>query len=144
MPERVIPGEADIVSRCRAITRPGSYMILPQANRVPSTLPNLRDAHAQVLATPQLGARFVQHELLMQPGGGTIKPVDDRLEHFFFVLEGKLLVDVEGRSDIGGGTVELEPGQGTVVPRGVSHRPRAPERTVVLMLEPATVVATGD
>ena len=57
---------------------------------------------------------------------------------FFFVLEGKLLVDVEGR------TVELEPGQGVVVPRGVSHRPRAPERTVVLMFEKETVVATGD
>ena len=62
----------------------------------------------------------------------------DREDEFFFVLEGKLLVDVEGR------TVELEPGQGVVVPKGVSHRPRAPERTVVLMFEKETVKATGD
>lgn len=62
----------------------------------------------------------------------------DREDEFFFVLEGKLLVDLEGR------TVELEPRQGLVVPKGVSHRPRAPERTVVLMFEAATVAPTGD
>ena len=62
----------------------------------------------------------------------------DREDEFFFVLDGKLLVDLEGR------TVELEAGQGVVVPKGTSHRPRAPERTVLLMLENETVVATGD
>ncbi|NIT34940.1 MAG: cupin domain-containing protein [candidate division Zixibacteria bacterium] len=62
----------------------------------------------------------------------------EREDEFFFVLDGKLLVDLEGR------TVELEPRQGLVVPKGVSHRPRAPARTVVLMFERETVVATGD
>ena len=62
----------------------------------------------------------------------------DREDEFFFVLDGKLLIDLEGR------TVELGPRQGLVVPKGVSHRPRAPERTVVLMFEEATVKATGD
>ena len=62
----------------------------------------------------------------------------EREDEFFFVLEGRLLVDVEGR------TVELEAGQGVVVPRGVPHRPRAPERSVVLMFENEAVVATGD
>lgn len=62
----------------------------------------------------------------------------DREDELFFVIEGKLLLDLEGR------TVELEPRQGIVVPRGVRHRTRAPERTVVLMIEAATVVPTGD
>jgi mannose-6-phosphate isomerase-like protein (cupin superfamily) len=62
----------------------------------------------------------------------------DAEDEFFFVLDGKLLIDLEGR------TAELEPGQGLVVPRGVAHRPRAPERTVVLMFEKEAVVATGD
>ncbi len=62
----------------------------------------------------------------------------DREDEFFFVLEGKLLIDLEGR------TTELGPRQGIVVPKGVSHRPRAPERTVVLMFETATVAPTGD
>jgi mannose-6-phosphate isomerase-like protein (cupin superfamily) len=62
----------------------------------------------------------------------------DREDEFFFVLEGRLLLDLEGR------TVTLEPRQGLVVPKGVMHRTRAPTRTVVLMVEAATVVPTGD
>ena len=62
----------------------------------------------------------------------------DKEDELFFVLEGTLLLDLEGR------TVELKPRQGMVVPRGVMHRTRARERTVVLMVEPASVIPTGD
>src|ERR1700683_575654 len=58
-------------------------------------------------------------------------------DEFFYVVEGKLLIDLEGR------TVELEPGQGFVVPRGVMHRTRAAQRTVILMVENAGIVPTG-
>jgi mannose-6-phosphate isomerase-like protein (cupin superfamily) len=63
----------------------------------------------------------------------------DREDELFFVLEGKLIVDLEGDR-----TVELAPRQAIVVPKGVMHRTRAKERTVVLMVEPATVAPTGD
>jgi mannose-6-phosphate isomerase-like protein (cupin superfamily) len=63
----------------------------------------------------------------------------DREDEYFQVLEGRLFVDVEGK-----GTFDLGPRQGVVVPRGVVHRTRAPTRTVVLMIEAATVVPTGD
>lgn len=62
----------------------------------------------------------------------------DAEDELFYVVEGKLLVDLEGR------TVELGPRQALTVPRGVLHRTRAPERTVVLMFEGAGVVPTGD
>jgi mannose-6-phosphate isomerase-like protein (cupin superfamily) len=62
----------------------------------------------------------------------------DREDEFFYVVEGKLLLDLEGR------TVELLPRQGMLVPKGVVHRTRARERTVVLMIEAATIVPTGD
>ena len=62
----------------------------------------------------------------------------DNDDEFFYVVEGKLLIDLEGR------TVELAPRQGFVVPKGVMHCTRAPERTVILMVEPATVVPTGN
>jgi mannose-6-phosphate isomerase-like protein (cupin superfamily) len=62
----------------------------------------------------------------------------DREDEFFYVVEGKLFLDLEGR------TVELAPRQGIVVPRGTLHRTRAKERTVVLMVEPATVKPVGD
>ena len=62
----------------------------------------------------------------------------DREDEFFYVLEGRFLIDLEGR------TIELLPRQGFVVPKGVVHRTRAPERAVILMVEPAGVVPTGD
>ncbi len=62
----------------------------------------------------------------------------DADDEFFYVVQGKLLVDLEGR------TVELAPRQGIVVPHGTVHRTRAPERTVMLMVENAGIVPTGD
>jgi homogentisate 1,2-dioxygenase len=59
-------------------------------------------------------------------------------DEFFYVVEGRFLIDLEDR------TVELTPKQGFVVPRGVRHRPRAPERTVILMMEGAGIVPTGN
>lgn len=59
-------------------------------------------------------------------------------DEFFYVVSGRFLIDLEDR------TVELLPGQGFVVPRGVQHRPRAPERTVILMVENKGIVPTGD
>jgi len=61
----------------------------------------------------------------------------DGEDEFFYVVSGRLLVDLEGR------TVELPPGRGIVVPRGVEHRTRAPEKTVMLMVERASIVPTG-
>ena len=62
----------------------------------------------------------------------------DDEDEFFFVLEGRFLIDLRDR------TVELLPRQGFTVPRGVEHRPRAPVKTVVLMVEGSGIVPTGD
>jgi len=59
-------------------------------------------------------------------------------DEFFFVLEGHFIVDLEDRS------VDLRPQQGFVVPKGILHRTRAPEPTVILMVENAGIVPTGD
>ena len=64
----------------------------------------------------------------------------DDEDEFFYVVEGQLLIDIEE----GNRVVELAPRQGFVVPKGVVHRTRAPERTVILMVEGAGVVPTGD
>jgi mannose-6-phosphate isomerase-like protein (cupin superfamily) len=62
----------------------------------------------------------------------------DDLDEFFYVVEGKFLIDLEER------TVELDERQGFVVPKGVVHRTRAPQRAVILMVEGAAIVPTGD
>ncbi|HEY7895893.1 MAG TPA: cupin domain-containing protein [Gemmatimonadaceae bacterium] len=62
----------------------------------------------------------------------------DQDDEFFYVVEGQLLIDLEDR------LVTLSPRQGFVVPRGILHRTRAPERTVILMVENVGIVPTGD
>jgi mannose-6-phosphate isomerase-like protein (cupin superfamily) len=62
----------------------------------------------------------------------------DHDDEFFFVLEGQLLIDLEGR------TIELNPNQGVTISKGVLHRPRAPQKTVMLMVETSTIQPTGN
>jgi mannose-6-phosphate isomerase-like protein (cupin superfamily) len=58
-------------------------------------------------------------------------------DEFFYIVEGKLFIDLEGR------TIELAPRQGVVIPKDKMHRPRAPKRTVMLMVETRSIVPTG-
>jgi len=62
----------------------------------------------------------------------------DTEDEFFYCVNGQFLIDLEDR------TIELNPGQAVVITKGVRHRPRAPGRTVVLMVEGAGIVPTGD
>jgi len=59
-------------------------------------------------------------------------------DEFFFVVEGHFIIDLEDKY------IDLRPQQGYVVPKGVVHRTRAPERSIVLMVETASIVPTGD
>lgn len=63
----------------------------------------------------------------------------DKEDEFFFTLDGKLIIDIEDSE-----SVELGHHQGYVVPKGIVHKTRAPEKTVVLMIETAGIVPTGD
>jgi mannose-6-phosphate isomerase-like protein (cupin superfamily) len=62
----------------------------------------------------------------------------DNDDEFFFCLEGEFLVDLETH------TVALGPWQGFTVPKGTIHRTRAPEKCIILMIENAGIVPTGD
>src|ERR1043165_7097282 len=59
-------------------------------------------------------------------------------DEFFFVLEGQLLIDLEDR------TIELNPNQGVTISKGIPHRPRAPHKTVMLMVETSAIQPTGN
>jgi len=62
----------------------------------------------------------------------------DNDDEFFYVVEGKLLIDLKDK------TIELNPMQGVTISKGVMHRPRAPKKTVILMVETSTIEPTGD
>jgi mannose-6-phosphate isomerase-like protein (cupin superfamily) len=70
-------------------------------------------------------------------------------DEFFYVVEGRLLIDLIDPDDPGTTrekprTLSLSPRHGVVIPKGVMHRPRAPERTVILMVETDTIQPTGN
>lgn len=59
-------------------------------------------------------------------------------DEFFFVLEGRLYIDLESK------TIELGPQQGTTISKGIMHRPRAPQKVVMLMIETSAIKPVGD
>jgi mannose-6-phosphate isomerase-like protein (cupin superfamily) len=66
----------------------------------------------------------------------------DETDDFFLVVQGHLSIDL--REDGAERTVELDPGELFVVPKGVEHRPRAASETHVLLIEPLGTLNTGD
>ncbi len=63
----------------------------------------------------------------------------DHEDECFVVLDGELTIDVQDK-----GTVTLTRHQGYTIPKGVVHRTRAAVKTVILMVEGASVTPTGD
>lgn len=62
----------------------------------------------------------------------------DETDDFFLVLKGTLHIELRDR------TVTLGAGEMFVVPKGVEHRPVAPEEVHLLLIEPAGTPNTGD
>ena len=62
----------------------------------------------------------------------------DEEDEFFYVVDGRFFIDLEDK------TVELGPKQGFSIPKGVMHNTRAPEGAVILMVEQAGVIPTGN
>lgn len=59
-------------------------------------------------------------------------------DEFFLIYKGEIVIDTEN------GSIALKEGEGTVIPKGVQHRPKAVKRAVVLLLEPEKLNTRGD
>lgn len=97
------------------------YAVLPPEGILESRLPDWRDTKVRFHCSPAMGARFAQALLEIAPGGGTVRPVEDGLEHFLYVLSGVL--DVRAGSD---GQV-LQAGAYLYCPSGTPFRVHARE-----------------
>lgn len=62
----------------------------------------------------------------------------DAEDELFLVLRGRLLMQFRDREEW------IEQGELIVVPRGVEHRPVAPEEVEVLLVEPSATLNTGN
>lgn len=63
----------------------------------------------------------------------------DTTDDFFYVLEGKMVMDIEGQP-----STTVKAGEVFVVPKGVVHRPRAENEVMVLLIEPKGEPNSGD
>ena len=65
-------------------------------------------------------------------------------DELFVVLKGRLMIDFRAEGDVlGVRTVEINPGEIIVVPKGVEHRPHAEEEVHIMLIEPKSVINTG-
>lgn len=66
-------------------------------------------------------------------------------DELFVVLKGKLLIDFKDDKNVSGvRTVAINPGEIIVVPKGVEHRPHGDEEVHIMLIEPKSVINTGE
>jgi len=59
-------------------------------------------------------------------------------DELFYVIEGKLFIELTDK------TLELNAGEFVIIPKGVDHKPYAPEEVSVMLFEPTSTLNTGN
>lgn len=95
---------------------------------------SLFQAHWQPKVVGELNDSYVK---LVKVQGEFVWHHHEAEDELFLVLHGRLCIQFRD------GDVWLEPGEFLIVPRGVEHRPVAPDEVHLLLLEPKTTVNTG-
>ena len=88
----------------------------------PKIIGELNNQHVKVA---KLKGEFVQH-------------LHEREDELFFVVNGKLFIELEDK------TIELNSGEFVIIPKGTLHKPYAPEEVSIMLFEPATTLNTGN
>ena len=89
--------------------------------------------------TPKIvGELNGQHVKLAKLHGEFVWHKHDHEDELFFVVKGTL------RMELRDNTILIEENEFLTVPRGVEHRPVAPEEVWVMLFEPASTLNTGD
>ena len=84
---------ADILST-RAVVKHGNYAVIPPEGLVNNQIPGLEGCRVSIVASPKMGASFVEYLLEVAPGGGTSRPFgrEAGIETFFAIVEGEGLL----------------------------------------------------
>lgn len=85
-----------------------------------------------------VGEMNASHVKLVKVQGTFIWHHHDDEDELFWVLKGRLNMQFRDQD------VWLEEGEFLIVPRGVEHRPVAPEEVHLLLLEPKSTLNTGN
>ncbi len=90
--------------------------------------------------SPRIVARYNDNEIRLAKAQGDFQwHCHDDTDELFLIISGTLTIEFRDRTE------RLEPGQMIVVPRGIEHRPRAPDCEVqMLIIDPTDTANTGD
>ena len=107
-----------IYAHNRGVVTP-QYAVMPPEGILASQLPGFEKTVVRFQTSPEMGARFAQAMLEMEPGGGTTQPRDDGLEHVFYLVSGSVELTIDGEAH------ELTPHGYAYVPVETSYAIRA-------------------
>jgi len=79
----------------------------------------------QLVKIAKLKGEFVSHK----------HELEDEL---FFVVQGKLFIELSDK------TLELNSGEFVIIPKGIYHKPYAPEEVSIMLFEPKSTLNTGN
>ena len=88
----------------------------------PKIAGDINDSHVKLV---KLKGEFVWHH-------------HEQEDELFLVVKGKLLIKLRDQD------ISLDEGEFVIIPRGVEHCPVAEDEVHVLLLEPKTILNTGD
>jgi len=89
--------------------------------------------------TPKIvGELNNQHVKIAKFKGEFVMHQHDKEDELFYVIDGKLFIELADK------TIALNSGEFVIIPKGVAHKPFAPEEVSVLLFEPASTLNTGN
>ncbi|MBO2446156.1 cupin domain-containing protein [Actinomadura barringtoniae] len=92
------------------------------------------------LWSPRIVTRVNDYDVrVAKVSGDHLWHAHDDTDEFFLVLDGELTIELRGQD-----SVKLPKGSVFVVPRGMEHRPSAPDGASILMFEPTGTLSVGD
>lgn len=77
-----------------------NYALLPPEGILKSDIPGIEKTAIMVQTSPDMGARFAQIMLKMEPGGGFAKPRNAPVQNFFYVVSGSVAVELRGAAHV--------------------------------------------
>ncbi len=86
---------------------------------------NIGALNHQLVKVAKFKGEFVMHK-------------HEQEDEFFYVIAGELFIELKEK------TLRLKEGEFVVIPKGVDHKPYAPEEVHVMLFEPASTLNTGN
>ncbi len=97
----------------RSVIKKGEYALLTPDGMVNNAIPGFETCDTTILASPKMGATFVDYLLDIRQGGGVKDFGGDGVETFAYVMNGKATAVIDGKSSAleSGGYVYCPPGK---------------------------------